>query len=66
MKTTKIQDLKNKPVVELQKLLRESRERLQILKFDLTAGKVKNVKEIKDLKKNIARIITFVGQKTES
>lgn len=42
--------------------LPEMRDRLWSLKTDLAAGKVKNVKEIKKIKKNIARILTWQKQ----
>lgn len=63
MKKRELQELKTRPLPELQKLLRESRERLRELKFNLAAGKVKNVGELRMLKKNIARIMTFVNTK---
>lgn len=63
MKRKEIQELKTKSDLELQKLLRESREKLQALRFNLAAGKVKNVKELKFLKKYIARILTFLNAK---
>jgi len=61
MKKREIQELKNKPVPELHKLLRESREKLRLLKFDLAAGKVKDIREIRSLRKDIARIQTFIS-----
>ena len=59
MKKRELQELKTKPVAELEKLLRESRERLRALKFNLAAGKVKNSGELRELKKTIARVLTF-------
>lgn len=59
----KITELRQKSKSELQKLLQESRERLRQLKFDLTSGKVKNVKEIRETKKDIARILTLLNEK---
>lgn len=58
----KMQELKLKSKDELQKLLAENRERLHSLSFDLAAGKIKNVKEIKKIKKDIARILTLLNQ----
>ena len=55
----KIQEFKQKQKPELQKLLIDSQERLRSLKFDLASGKVKNVREIRELKKDIARILTL-------
>lgn len=51
-------ELKQKPKEELEKLLQDSREKLRQLKFDLVSGKVKNVREIRQIKKDIARILT--------
>ena len=60
MKKKDIQDLKNRSVSELMNLEKESNERLRVLKFDLAAGKVKNVAELHELKKKVARIKTFI------
>ena len=62
MKYKDIQELKAKPAAELQKLLKENRERLRVLRFDLAAGKVKNVNELHTVKKTIARVLTFLKQ----
>ena len=43
-------------------MLVDSRERLRSLKFDLASGKVKNVREIRELKKTIARILTLLTE----
>lgn len=56
----KILELKEKSKEELQTFLMENRERLRQLRFDLVSGKVKNVKEIRETKKDIARIITLL------
>ncbi|MEK7181138.1 MAG: 50S ribosomal protein L29 [Patescibacteria group bacterium] len=60
MKNKEIKELKNKPVEELEKLLRDDREKLNTLRFNLIAGKVKDVTELRTVKKNIARILTFL------
>ena len=56
----KIQEIRIKPRPELEKLLIELRERLRVLKFDLSSGKVKNVREIRQIRKDIARILTHL------
>ncbi len=56
----KLVELKQKNKEELKKILPEDRERLRQLRFDLSAGKVKNVREIRNLKKEIARILTLL------
>lgn len=62
MKKSNFQQLKNKPLPELTKQLEEYREKLRTLQFDLAQGKVKNVSEIKKIKKTIARILTIINQ----
>lgn len=61
MKRKEIEELKVKPLAELQKLSGDIKERLRVLKFDLAAGKVKNVSEIKNLRKDLARVFTFIN-----
>jgi len=58
----RISELRQKPKNELQNLLVEKRERLRILRFDLASGKVKNVREIRQIKKDIARMLTLLKQ----
>jgi len=65
MKRKEFQEYKNKPLAEIHSDLRNLRERLTKLKFDLAAGKVKNIREIRQIKKNIARMLTVVNQKTK-
>lgn len=60
MKNKEIKELKNKPAEELEKLLKEDRDKLNNLRFNLEAGKVKDVTELRTIKKNIARILTFL------
>ena len=53
-------ELKKKTNKELTKLLIKNKERLMSLRFDLASGRVKNVREIRNLKKDIARILTLI------
>jgi len=53
-------ELKQKSKEELQKTLEDDWEKLRQLRFDLSAGKVKNVREIRNVKKEIARILTLL------
>ena len=57
-----INELRKKSEPELQKFLAEKKERLRSLRFDLVSGKVKNVREIRETKKDIARILTLIGR----
>ncbi len=56
-------DLQKKTVEELRKLANEDRAKLQQLRFDLPGGKVKNVREIRKIRRNIARLLTVITQK---
>ena len=56
----KIGELRQRSKSELEKLLEENREKLRALRFELAAGKVKNVREIRKIKKDIARILTLL------
>ena len=60
----KASELRQKPKEELQKLLSEKGERLRNLMFDLASGKVKNVREIREIKKDIAKILTIINEFT--
>ena len=62
MKKKEIQELKNKQPGELSRIVSDSNERLRALRFDLAAGKVKNVNELRTLRKNIARMQTFIRE----
>ena len=58
MKKKEIQELLQKPVDELRKLLAEHHEELRVLRFDHAQGKVKNIRRIREVRKVIARILT--------
>ncbi len=58
----KASELRQKSKEELEKILQEKREKLRELRFDLSAGKVKNVREIRMLKRDIARILTVLKE----
>lgn len=57
MKTRTWQELKRKSPEELHKEVKAHQEKLWSLKVDLAAGKVKNVREIRETKKAIARML---------
>lgn len=64
MKKKQREELKKKSVAEFQKMALDLREKLWQYKIDLAAGKVKNIKEIRAVKKDIARIFTWIRQST--
>ena len=59
----KIKELRQKTDKELRELLAEDQHKLGQLKFDLAAKKLKNVRQIRELRKEIARIITILKGK---
>ncbi|MBZ1348264.1 MAG: 50S ribosomal protein L29 [Candidatus Nealsonbacteria bacterium] len=56
----KIKELQQKSRKELEKILSDNREKLRQLRFDLAGGKVKNIREIRKIKKDAARILTYL------
>lgn len=62
MKRNEFKSIINKSKDELKKDAGLFQEKLRQLKFDLAAGKVKNIKEIKELKKSIAQISTLLNK----
>ena len=60
MKKKDLEQLKNRPMPELQKQLKEWKDKLWQMRVDLVAGKVKNVREIRAVRKDIARLLTFI------
>ena len=54
----KIRDLRQKSKDELFRLNIEKRNHLLSLRFDLAGGRVKNIREIRAIKKDIATILT--------
>ena len=61
-----IEELKRKSEGELEKRLADVREKFRTVKFNLAAGKVKSVKELHEAKKEVARILTFLGQRSDN
>jgi large subunit ribosomal protein L29 len=59
----KAKELRQKSDNELEKMLQEKRKKLYQLRSDLVAGKVKNVREIRMVKKDIARILTILNER---
>ena len=59
----KIKEIENKSKVDLIDLLFKKREALRKSKFSVLSGKVKNIKLISEIKKDIARILTVLKNK---
>lgn len=63
MKKEPLQKLREKTGEELKKELQTSGDNLWKLKSDLAAGKVKNVRQVRNLKKFMAVINTILKEK---
>lgn len=59
MKKSEIKKIKGMSKEELLKAVKQAKEQLRSMKFDLAGGKVKNVGAIRELKKQIAVMLTF-------
>lgn len=60
----KIKEIKSKTLPDLTRLLKEKREALRVFRFGSAGAKAKNVKEGKIIRKDIARILTILNQKS--
>ncbi|OGF63889.1 50S ribosomal protein L29 [Candidatus Giovannonibacteria bacterium RIFCSPHIGHO2_01_FULL_45_24] len=63
MTRIKIKDLRSKAELELGELLAGEREKLLELNMRAHESKPKNVKEAREIRKNIARILTLLKNK---
>ncbi|OGY45548.1 MAG: 50S ribosomal protein L29 [Candidatus Buchananbacteria bacterium RIFCSPHIGHO2_02_FULL_38_8] len=61
----KFKELKSKPEAELNKVLNELRDKLRELRFKVTSKQLKNLRDVRETKKTIARILTLLKQKTQ-
>lgn len=58
----KFKELKIKSKDELMKILTENREKIRDLRFKAANNQLKNVKEIKKFKRQIAQVLTINNQ----
>lgn len=56
-------ELKTKSDKELQKMLKETREELRKFRFSQVGSSTRNVKEGKEFRKKIARILTEINNR---
>jgi ribosomal protein L29 len=59
----KIAEFQQKTKDDLQKILDDKKNQVQELKLQLASGKIKSIKDLKEAKKDIARIFTLLNQK---
>lgn len=60
------QDLKKMSITELEKELREKRQAARDLRFKISLSEHSQVRDLRKLKREIARIITMLKEKTAS
>ena len=58
----KIKELRQKSKDELLKLLQDKKSKAVQFKINISSGNVKNVRELRGTKKDIARIYTLLGE----
>jgi len=58
----KAAELRKRDKKELEKQVQELRKKLSDLRFKFSSGKLKNVKEINNSKKEMARILTIIQE----
>lgn len=58
----KFNELKDKKSVDLEKLATEKKEALRAIRSNISGSKTRNVKEMHNIKKDIARILTAMSQ----
>lgn len=61
-----VKELRNKSDEELQKLLQDFKSKSVELKFNVSAGRVKNVREMRQAKKDIARIYGLLKERAQA
>ena len=61
----KIKEIREKNQKELEKNLRELRNKLTKIKFDISGKQMKNHREIRKVKKDISRILTVLNLREE-
>lgn len=60
----KPEELRKKDKKQLKELLEKKKNKLQEVKNNLSSGRVKNTKEARIIKKDIARILTILNEGT--
>ena len=59
----KFKELAKKEEKDLQKVLQELRERYQEMRFKVANNQLKNIREIRTVKKNIAQVLLLLKRK---
>ncbi len=62
----KAEELKGKSVDELKKTLLEKRKEQFNLRFQLSGGQLENTAQMRKLRRDIARVKTFINQQSKA
>ena len=62
----KTEDLRKTETKELEKNIQELKKRLSDVRFKASANQIKNVKEISNMRKEIARMLTIIKESSSS
>ncbi len=57
-----LQEVRAKSAVELEKMLVEQREKLRELRFRVARRELKNIRDIRKIKKEVARVLTVAKE----
>ncbi|MGB6838750.1 MAG: 50S ribosomal protein L29 [Microgenomates group bacterium] len=63
MKKKELQELRVKKIAELRKLLSKKKKEAEVTYGKIKAGQEKNLKKAKNLKRDIAQILTLIREK---
>lgn len=63
MKKKELTDIKNKTIKDLNKLVFTKKLEAKKSKMNTVAGKVKNLREFKNIRRDIAQILTVIKEK---
>lgn len=63
MKKKELQEIRNKKMAELEKLVSKKRQEVAVLQAKVKAGQEKNLKKAKNLRREIAQILTLIREK---
>jgi large subunit ribosomal protein L29 len=58
----KIKELRDKNIEELKKLLGEKNEYVRKLRFDISSKQVKNNREYRNTRKEVAKMLTLINE----
>ena len=61
----KIRDFLRLSEKELYRILLDKKEKTRQFKFDISAGKLKNVREVRETRRDIARILTILTSRSK-